>query len=102
CSAGTLARARSPPRRSSDLEAAAGRRAPPHVLDDAGSAVDDDGVGRIERDGLELLAAAGPVGHGEALAEAGVHIRERVGEERGQDRKSTRLNSSHVKISYAV
>src|SRR5690606_22481081 len=29
------------------------------------------------------------------------HLDERVGE-RGRDRKSTRLNSSHVKISYAV
>src|SRR5207302_4671447 len=43
----------------------------------------------------------------EALANAGKHshaseVRLGAWEEQGVDRKSTRLNSSHVKISYAV
>src|SRR5690606_3261803 len=53
-----------------------------------------DGEQRVVRVELVLVAAAAP----EALAAApDVPVVERV-----EDRKSTRLNSSHVKISYAV
>src|SRR5690606_41380751 len=39
---------------------------------------------------------------GTCLADVGAHIAKSSCQEIGQDRKSTRLNSSHVKISYAV
>src|SRR5690349_24177054 len=47
-----------------------------------------------------------PVWHGVQRAPGGrgaaVHQRRRAGGARPRDRKSTRLNSSHVEISYAV
>src|SRR2546426_2626981 len=44
---------------------------------------------------------AGPVAPGEARGGGNPHLR-RAQSHRGQDRKSTRLNSSHLVISYAV
>src|SRR3712207_7159987 len=41
-------------------------------------------------------------GGGHAVLPAPQPARQRVEGERGQDRKSTRLNSSHANISYAV
>src|SRR5690606_42073582 len=58
-------------------------RQPAHFL---GQAVDVRHPGRGEVVGVEVVVGVGD-GFGEVLA---------------QDRKSTRLNSSHVKISYAV
>src|SRR5690606_39483047 len=60
-----------------------------------------DGVGKDGR----LVPAAGqlfPMAQADVLpqADSAGHLRESDG--RHQDRKSTRLNSSHVKISYAV
>src|SRR5207302_10124710 len=65
--------------------------------------VDQDAHVEVDRhpgDGLELVeraagvaeSAAGKLGHRDAAG----------GDQRREDRKSTRLNSSHVKISYAV
>src|SRR5690606_40369337 len=50
---------------------------------------------------LHAIAAAGDGRHREAVARIGIAPEEaaRIAQE---DRKSTRLNSSHVKISYAV
>src|SRR5690606_41709371 len=45
---------------------------------------------------VRIVAASGDVGEDDL--EQGAHAQSRG----GQDRKSTRLNSSHVKISYAV
>src|SRR5690606_40254227 len=39
---------------------------------------------------------------GHILIEEGLLTREQLGQALAEDRKSTRLNSSHVKISYAV
>src|SRR5690606_39834994 len=51
-------------------------------------------------DTLEVLDQVRAARHGHAH---GQHVdHHQVGDARGQDRKSTRLNSSHVKISYAV
>src|SRR5690606_41477708 len=60
------------------------------------------GIGQEGVDGGGDVFGADGVEAGEAgEVEQGVgHCR--VGADRGQDRKSTRLNSSHVKISYAV
>src|SRR3712207_9115631 len=46
-----------------------------------------------------------PGGPGGGPLDAHLHqqrVRRRLGEGRGEDRKSTRLNSSHANISYAV
>src|SRR6266511_5972930 len=53
--------------------------------------------------GAERLPTAS-VARTNASAVANARLRNRVGDGRGvgRDRKSTRLNSSHVKISYAV
>src|SRR5690606_1887652 len=56
-----------------------------------------DGPGRSGR-ALPFPAVMGPVPRGRALVDEGKELVE----ERGVDRKSTRLNSSHVKSSYAV
>src|SRR5690606_41882489 len=88
---------RLPTRRSSDLQ--------PRQLEGR------QGVAGLELQGLlqvvarrRLIAHAGPaqLGQTQQLAHACAAILEQglVGVE--QDRKSTRLNSSHVKISYAV
>ena len=46
--------------------------------------------------------AVGPLFQGKGLGPYMLAFAERVGAERGQDRKSTRLNSSHITSSYAV
>src|SRR3712207_7647759 len=48
-----------------------------------------------DAEAVEIGAAAG-------AADRGARRVERPGHRRGQDRKSTRLNSSHANISYAV
>src|SRR5690606_41837232 len=90
-----------PTRRSSDLGRRPGHRLP--VLAVAGRAVARRAVTR------GLAGAGGPVAHpvpgrvvpgavgGGSVAGLGV-----AGRPTELDRKSTRLNSSHVKISYAV
>src|SRR5690606_41650215 len=91
-----------PTRRSSDLDALQGAR---HLLDDRrldalGRLVEQQHLrlgGERARDRELLLLAAG-----EVAAAAALHLQQH----RKQlidvtDRKSTRLNSSHVKISYA-
>src|SRR5690606_41772295 len=74
-----------PTRRSSDL-LPEGRRLP--------------SVQRVAHLALGEDAARERV-HAEELDPVG-HLRGEAHEERREDRKSTRLNSSHVKISYAV
>src|SRR5690606_40251305 len=91
----------SPTRRSSDLlhteRRHLGLRA--DVGDVDGEAYLGDVTGAAERDPVRVLdrgrlpLALGP--------RAGVVAQQRLGLDR-RDRKSTRLNSSHVKISYAV
>src|SRR3712207_7308229 len=63
-------------------------------------AEDDQGVGTvIDRDVVARLRQLGDAaGKDPVLAENGLH----VDLEDGRDRKSTRLNSSHANISYAV
>src|SRR5690606_41946623 len=83
-----------PTRRSSDLEA---------VTEAASARAAGNGAERYERTG----EATGPRGvHVRALRHRGAPGRrvQRLYGELGhaEDRKSTRLNSSHVKISYAV
>src|SRR5207249_10144150 len=59
-------------------------------------------LGQRDRHSLVLL---GHLGHSEAgirAPEGLVHVAEFGEAERSADRKSTRLNSSHVSISYAV
>src|SRR5690606_41317600 len=80
-----------PTRRSSDL-------AVDVELLDPVARVGDEEVANLVAAEVEDVGA--PVG---LLAAAGVGVLvERGAVEAGQDRKSTRLNSSHVKISYAV
>src|SRR5690606_41914403 len=84
-----------PPRRSSDLGASApALRAP---FSQGGPCIADEG--------FVTLVAAGrpPEGLGKhAQEDPGGHRRPPVRCSARRDRKSTRLNSSHVKISYAV
>src|SRR5262245_65183024 len=54
----------------------------------------------VRRD--EVPAVDEAVGHGDSVAVGGVVVRLDHGARRGRDRKSTRLNSSHLGISYAV
>src|SRR5690606_41747001 len=56
-----------------------------------GRVADDSGLGHVDPAGLQGLAGGGQRA-GQAFGEV----------DEGGDRKSTRLNSSHVKISYAV
>src|SRR3712207_7819936 len=51
---------------------------------------------------IELPQVAGHLLVGERLALGGLRDRAGAGEHRPLDRKSTRLNSSHANISYAV
>src|SRR5690606_42092819 len=67
----------------------------------------DQGVRAVEEPLVVLetdVGVAGPVVEAAANGPVGRVDEERVEEEEagGEDRKSTRLNSSHVKISYAV
>src|SRR5690606_41310945 len=57
----------------------------------------EEGEARLEE--VEPPQRRELVEHHEQLASAGVVLRMKV---LGEDRKSTRLNSSHVKLSYAV
>src|SRR5690606_42080666 len=79
-------------------------------------AADDDGEGaRLRQPGHGLLdggqtglglrpqhvhVARVDDGHAGQATAAAFDVKEAVGSQRAQDRKSTRLNSSHVKISY--
>src|SRR5260221_5578467 len=53
----------------------------------------------LQRDALVLVGAVRPLHPGHGLAAAAT---ERAGAPADRDRKSTRLNSSHTVISYAV
>src|SRR3712207_7529336 len=59
----------------------------------------EDGEEFLER--RDALVAHGGVGRAAGDAEA-EHERAALGRDEGEDRKSTRLNSSHANISYAV
>src|SRR5690606_42088682 len=85
-----------PTRRSSDLTSAiTGESIPVEVeLGDAVSAGAINSAGALE---VETTAA----GTDNSLTTI-VELVEQAQAEKGEDRKSTRLNSSHVKISYAV
>src|SRR5690606_41201762 len=61
--------------------------------------VEDDGHGPLGVEVARAHHAAIVVVADDDLAEAPLEVRPRGGQ--GEDRKSTRLNSSHVKISYA-
>src|SRR5690606_39867221 len=69
-----------------------------------------NGIADFQAEQMRLAAAAHraqQTGGFAAGAEGGAEVHHRLGVVadalvRGQDRKSTRLNSSHVKISYAV
>src|SRR5258708_38985101 len=52
--------------------------------------------------GAAVAARGGTVGLGERLEESGLHLGRDAGQTLPGDRKSTRLNSSHQIISYAV
>src|SRR5690606_41293077 len=86
----------SPTRRSSDLHPAGLHRVLEHV---------ELGLTGLRRGDQEIVAVlhktfAQP---GDEVAKIGVHeIGAADRQNEAQDRKSTRLNSSHVKISYAV
>src|SRR2546427_2512023 len=60
-----------------------------------------DGVGAILDFGLDVQDFGEPVRAGHGLGEAGRELGQAL-ERLVQDRKSTRLNSSHSQISYAV
>src|SRR5690606_39877218 len=68
----------------------------------------EQGAGAVEREELELdVLGAAQVDAVGAATQRGLGRRQQVpdattGQLREQDRKSTRLNSSHVKTSYAV
>src|SRR3712207_8193871 len=59
---------------------------------------------RVEGADGHVPVAAGPWGGGECRRRVRAHAADegRTGRLRGEDRKSTRLNSSHANISYAV
>src|SRR5690606_39579899 len=91
-----------PPRRSSDLGGHL-----PLAAEARQARVVEPPERELERDLAPALAVARAVDHSHAAAaelgqelEAG-DVTERRGAHLGRDRKSTRLNSSHVKISYA-
>src|SRR5690606_42005019 len=93
CSGGPRGLRSFPTRRSSDL------RARQHSVDDRRPRA----VGRL----LPCVGQAEGPGHNQSDAQEGRDLQpfaeERYGQgRRDQDRKSTRLNSSHVKTSYAV
>src|SRR5699024_12789599 len=60
-----------------------------------------DVAGQVLADSVEQPEAADAAGRVQVVA-AGVHLPRGRGEVESGDRKSTRLNSSHVSISYAV
>src|SRR5690606_41709951 len=82
-----------PTRRSSDL---AGVGRPQHAQHDQGEGHVDTAVEEVEQDRRNAVAGDAP--------HAGLSLRaeDAAPEPCPEDRKSTRLNSSHVKISYAV
>src|SRR3712207_6991825 len=65
----------------------------------AGAEVQRDELDRLER--APVLLAVGRQARRRLARERGA-LAERAGEEQRTDRKSTRLNSSHANISYAV
>src|SRR5690606_41604065 len=85
-----------PTRRSSDLSVARvplpARLIPPVLRR----------LGRKDEDGLPANAIAAPLPAGAGAAYVLGDSMVLVADGGGRDRKSTRLNSSHVKISYAV
>src|SRR5204863_1904719 len=90
-----------PTRRSSDLvELVARGGAPPGLLGEGGGEAAGAG-GRVP-----AVGARGPVGEPLGRGQVGAGQLGGGGQlvdlARGEDRKSTRLNSSHVEISYAV
>src|SRR5690606_41442539 len=90
-----------PTRRSSDLELVRGLRAP--VVQ--GELLSSEAYAQALRgSGLEMtVGSSGTVTVRQAPAAAGDAVLPAVSvTTQAEDRKSTRLNSSHVKISYAV
>src|SRR5690606_40937504 len=86
-----------PTRRSSDLHVEEPRAEPL-----AGLALEDEPAGRAGRRHLEpATEEPTAAAHRTATHQPPAQHRRALGRP-GQDRKSTRLNSSHVKISYAV
>src|SRR3712207_9328370 len=78
-------------------------------VDAAGQAADDAAIADLRADPLHLLLddvrrRPGHVAAGDVAQEALEHVLAvgRVHDLRVEDRKSTRLNSSHANISYAV
>src|SRR5207253_9593781 len=63
---------------------------------------DREGLRRVGQDAVRGAQDHGLVAHVRRRGRAGERPRRRVEREPGRDRKSTRLNSSHVAISYAV
>src|SRR5690606_39414539 len=90
-----------PPRRSSDLPDAEDPRLEPHLVVALRLAL----AARLHRDPpLDGHLVGQPVRHHAPLPHARLRVEGAVllVSEAVTDRKSTRLNSSHVKISYAV
>src|SRR5205814_9955365 len=90
-----------PTRRSSDLLEVEGGVVPDVFADAEDGAV---GAGLAETDWLGVVAGEGhvPDAFGEGVGRLGWSGRLRLRAGGGGDRKSTRLNSSHLGISYAV
>src|SRR5690606_8859117 len=88
------------PRFLEQVEGAVDRRQGDARVDGAGPAVELLDVGMIDRLLDDLRDDPALVGHAHALF--GALLLEGQDIRLAQDRKSTRLNSSHVKISYAV
>src|SRR5690606_39489908 len=85
-----------PTRRSSDLPTLRERDPPPARVRGGAAAGERERVRGRARGGVGPHLRAAAVGGGELMALVSHATREIT------DRKSTRLNSSHVKISYAV
>src|SRR5256885_10738068 len=73
------------------------------LLDEPFGELDPEGISEMEKliaelaaAGTTLVLATHLVDQGKALTQQRLHLQE------GRDRKSTRLNSSHLVISYAV
>src|SRR5690606_41169790 len=99
CNARPVALHSFPTRRSSDLHEL------DHQADGAGDRGGDVADHEAEelRDGAQRVHdASGPPALARGEAEHGAELLELLPDEAHRDRKSTRLNSSHVKISYAV
>ena len=67
-----------------------GRDSCADLLDGSVAAIRDDGLGLAECDLLQSVLAARPVGHGQALRKAGIHL----GDGLGQQRREQRLRGS--------